>query len=139
MLVIDSNIFVSALDPVDRFHTECKPLFDRVIRFEVEAVCPASVLVEVTSVLRRRMGSAEIARYVWRNLRKLPSVHWLEMSLEVAERMCEIVSRTGLRAGDAAVLQVAVDLGVPLVTKDREFWEKRLAGVLLFEPAELER
>jgi predicted nucleic acid-binding protein len=61
------------------------------------------------------------------------------MSLEVAERMCEIVSRTGLRAGDAAVLQVAVDLGVPLVTKDREFWEKRLAGVLLFEPAELER
>lgn len=46
---------------------------------------------------------------------------------------------TGLRAGDSAVLQVAEELGVPLVTKDREFWERRLPGVLLFEPAELSR
>lgn len=61
------------------------------------------------------------------------------MSLDVAERICEIVARTGLRAGDGAVLQIAEELGVPLVTKDREFWEKRLPGVLIFEPAELTR
>jgi predicted nucleic acid-binding protein len=55
----------------------------------------------------------------------------------VEARICEIVVRTGLRAGDAAVLQVAEELGVPLITKDKEFSEKRLPGVLLLEPSEL--
>ncbi len=136
-LVFDSNVFVSALDPNDMFHSECRPLFEKLLRFEVESVSPIWVLVEAASVLRRRVQSDVIVRHVWMNLARLPSIHWLEITSDAAERACEIVARTGLRAGDAIVVQVAEELGVPLVTKDKEFWRKRLPGVLLFQPGEL--
>ena len=51
--VIDSNIFVSGLDPKDIFHSECYPVFEKILTFEIEAICPALVLVEVVCVIRR--------------------------------------------------------------------------------------
>lgn len=50
-LVIDSNIFVSALDHNDVFHSECYSVIERLLSREIEAVCPLLVLVEVTCVL----------------------------------------------------------------------------------------
>jgi len=47
-LVVDSNIFVSALDPKDSFHGECYPILKKILTFEIEAICPLLVLVEVT-------------------------------------------------------------------------------------------
>jgi hypothetical protein len=32
-LVIDSNIFVSSLDPSDIFHNECWPIFQKLLKF----------------------------------------------------------------------------------------------------------
>jgi predicted nucleic acid-binding protein len=42
-----------------------------------------------------------------------------------------------LKGGDAIVLQVAEEFGVPLLTKDKEMKAKAPAGVLVFEPNEL--
>jgi predicted nucleic acid-binding protein len=56
-LVVDSNIFISSLDPKDIFHSECYPIFERILNFEIEALCPALVLVETTCVIRRRTKS----------------------------------------------------------------------------------
>ncbi len=58
-LVVDSNIFVSSLDPKDIFHSECYPVFERILAFEIEALCPALVLVETTCVIRRRTSSED--------------------------------------------------------------------------------
>jgi len=137
-LVIDSNIFISSLDPKDIFHSECYPIFERIIRFEIEALCPVLVLVETTCVIRRRTNNEEAARNIYRSLTSLPSINWLDIALAVAERACLLGARTGLKGGDTLVLQVAEEYGIPLLTKDKEMKAKAPAGILVYEPIDLD-
>ena len=85
-LVVDSNVFVSSLDPKDVFHKECYPILEKILTFEIEALCPTLVLVEVVCALRRRTNSESLAIAVYKNLSQLPPINWLEINLEVAQR-----------------------------------------------------
>ena len=136
-LVVDSNIFISSLDPKDIFHSECHPIFERVVKFEIEALCPALVLVETVCVIRRRTNSEDAARNIYKSLSSLPSIIWFDVTLAVAERTCLLGTRTGVKGGDAIVLQVAEEYGIPLLTKDKEMKDKAPAGILVFEPKDV--
>lgn len=136
-LVIDSNILISSLDPKDCFHAECYPIFKMILNFDIEGLCPALVLIETTCVLRRRTNDEDVAAAVYRNLARLPSLNWLDITLDVAERASMLGVKTGLRGGDAIVLQVAEQYGIPLLTKDKEMKEKAPKGILVFEPEDL--
>ena len=46
---------------------------------------------------------------------------------------------TGLKGGDALVLQVAEEFGVPMLTKDKEMKDKAPAGMIVFQPNEVPR
>ncbi len=136
-LVIDSNIFISSLDPKDVFHAECYPVFEKVLSSEIEPLCPAIVLVETTCVIRRRTNSESMAMAIYKSLKQIPSISWLDITPEATERACILGSKTGLKGGDAIVLQVAEYYGIPLLTKDKELKNKALKGILILEPAEL--
>lgn len=136
-LVIDSNILVSSLDPKDVFHFECYPIFERLLGFEIEAFCPVTVLIETICALRRRINSEEIACGICKDLTHLPSINWLDVSLEVAERACVLGAKTRLKGGDAIVLQVAEHYGIPILTKDKEMKKRASKGILVFEPIDL--
>ncbi|MGC8783845.1 MAG: type II toxin-antitoxin system VapC family toxin [Armatimonadota bacterium] len=136
-LVIDSNIFVSALDPNDVFHSDCYPVIERLLSREVEAVCPLLVLVEVTCVLRRRTGSEPLARSVLRSLLQWPSIEWLDITREAAEHAAALGARTGVRAGDALILRVAEQYDIPLLTKDKEMKQKRPESVQVIDTSDM--
>lgn len=136
-LVIDSNIFVSSLDPEDIFHDECYPILEKILTFEIEALCPSLVLVETTCVLRRRTNSEQIAVAIYKNLAQMPAINWLDINLEVAERASMLGAKTRLRGGDTIVLQVAEQYGIPLLTKDREIKQKSPKNIMVLEPTEI--
>ncbi len=136
-LVVDSNIFISSLDPKDVFHSECYPIFEKIVKFEIEALCPVLVLVETVCVIRRRTNSENTARSVYKSLSSLPSINWFDVTLAVAERACLLGAKTGLKGGDAIVLQVAEEYGIPLLTKDKEMKGKAPTGILVFEPSDV--
>ncbi len=136
-LVVDSNIFISSLDPKDIFHSECYPIFERIVKFEMEALCPALVLIETVCVIRRRTNSENAAHSVYKSLSSLPSINWFDITLAVAERACLLGIKTGLKGGDAIVLQVADEYGIPLLTKDKEMKNKAPTGILVFEPGDV--
>jgi len=46
-------------------------------------------------------------------------------------------TQTGLKGGDALVLQVAEQYGIPLLTKDKELKAKAPKGIIVFEPVDL--
>lgn len=46
-------------------------------------------------------------------------------------------AKTGLRGGDAIVLQAAEQYGIPLLTKDKEMKQKSPKGILVLEPSEI--
>jgi len=136
-LVVDSNIFVSSLDPKDIFHSECYPLFEKILNLEIKAFCPTLVLVETACVICRRTNSQEVARKIYKNLAFLPSINWLDITLEVAERACMLGINSGLKGGDAIILQVAEQYNIPILTKDKEITEKAPKNIKVFEPANL--
>jgi len=107
------------------------------LNLEIEALCPSLVLVEVTCVLRRRTNSEDVAIAVYKNLAQLPAINWLDITVEVAERACMLGSRTGLKGGDAIVLQVAEQYGIPLLAKDKEIKQKSPKGIIVHEPSEI--
>jgi predicted nucleic acid-binding protein len=67
----------------------------------------------------------------------LPSINWFDVTLAVAERACQLGIKTGLKGGDAIVLQVADEYSIPLLTKDKEMKNKAPAGILVFEPGDV--
>ncbi len=77
------------------------------------------------------------ARLVYKNLSAVPSINWFDITLAVAERACVLGAMTGLKGGDALVLQVAEEFGVPLVTKDKEMKDKAPAGMIVLQPNEV--
>lgn len=111
-------------------------LFEKILTFEIEALCPSLVLVEVTCVLRRRTNSENLAVAIYKNLSQMPAINWLDITLEVAERASMLGAKTGLRGGDTIVLQVAEQYGIPLLTKDKEIKQKPPKGILVLEPSE---
>jgi len=136
-LVIDSNVFISSLDPKDIFHTECYPILEKILTFEIEALCPSLVLVETTCVLRRRTNSEQVAVAIYKNLAQMPAINWLDINLEVAEWASMLGAKTGLRGGDTIVLQVAEQYGIPLLTKDKEIKQKSPKDIMVLEPKEI--
>lgn len=136
-IVIDSNIFVSSLDPSDMFHNECWPIFQKLLKYELEALCPTLVLIETICVIRRRTNNNILSIKVYQNLIKIPSINWLDINIDVAVRACMLGSLTGLKGGDTVVLQVAEQYGIPLLTKDKEIKRKSPGEILIFEPADL--
>lgn len=135
--VIDSNIFISALDPKDIFHSECYQIIEKLLTLEIEAVCPSIVLVEITCVIRRRTSSEALAVAVYRNLSMMPGINWLDINLDVAQRASMLCAKSGLKGADAIVLQVAEQYGIPILTKDKEFKEKAPENILVLEPSEI--
>jgi len=81
-LNVYSNIFISSLDPSDRFHLECYPIFEKILNFEIEVICPVLVLVETICALRRRTNNEKLAHEYYRNLAFLPSINWLDITIE---------------------------------------------------------
>ena len=136
-IVVDSCIFISSLDRNDIFHSECYPIFGKIVNLEIDALCPAIVLAETICALRRKTNSEEIALRVYRNLAFLPGIKWLDISINAVERACFLGVKTGLKGGDAIVLQVAEQYNIPLLTKDKEIKEKSPKHILVFDPTEL--
>ncbi len=119
------------------FYSECYPIFEKILNLEIEALSPTLVLVETACVLRRRINNEEIAHRIYKSLALLPSINWLDITLEVAERACMLGVQIGLRGGDAIVLQVAEQYGIPLLTKDKEMKEKAPKNILVLEPGDM--
>jgi predicted nucleic acid-binding protein len=131
-LVVDSNILVGGLDPKDALHQQCLPVLEHIVAGDIEAICPILVLVETTCALRRRT-TVDVAFNVKEALAHLPSILWLDINADVAERACLLGIQTGLRGADALVLQVAEQHGIPLVTMDQEIHEKAPSSIFVLE------
>ena len=116
---------------------KCYPIFEKIVNREIEALCPVFVLAETTCALRRKTNSEEIALRIYKSLVFLPGIKWLNISIDVVEKACLLGIKTGLKGGDAIVLQVAEQYNIPILTKDKEIKEKSPKHIFVFEPTDL--
>ncbi len=120
LLTLDSSVIVAALRDGEPFHFECLRVLRQVREGRHDTVQPLSVLVEVTAAIRRRTGSTDLADRVYRDLRGLGSMRFVELDASRADRAAWLAQRMGLRGMDALVVQVAEEFGSALITLDGE-------------------
>lgn len=122
--VFDSNIFISALDPNDIFHSKAKPLLTRLQAHDIELYEPALVLIEVSAALHRRTKQPDTVRRVFNDLLHHESINWVDVTLETIIETNEIAIETSLRGADAVIVHVADSFELPLVTQDGEITQR---------------
>ncbi len=136
-IVIDTNIFVSSLDEKDIFYSECYPIFEKLLDSEIEAICPLIILVETICAIRRRINNTDITFEIYKNLIDLPSIKWLEITMDMAGQVCLWGNKTGLKGGDAIILHVAHSYNIPLLTMDKEIKIKAPKDILIYTPVDI--
>jgi predicted nucleic acid-binding protein len=138
-VVLDSNVFVSAFDPKDTAHSLCLPVLESVLAGSLEVVCPKLVLIETVCALNRRVGDSAVSVSIAHELARMPTIAWCDLDLDMTRRACQLGVSTGLRGGDAIVMQVAEDSGLPLVTEDKEIKLRAPQRVAVISSLELMR
>lgn len=136
-LVIDSNIFVSSLEPKDIFHNQCLPIFKKILKNKIEAVCPLIILAETICILRRRTDDEILSMDVYKALSRLPSIEWLSLSIDMVEKACILGCKNSLKGADAIVLHTAEHYGIPLLTNDKEIKSRTPKNIIVITPLEL--
>ena len=136
--VLDTSVAVSWF-----FEAEAGAYTDAVLESltEWEAVVPSLWPLEVANVLlvaerRRRCSEAEAVRFI-ELLESLPIAVDDDTARRALHGTYQLAREHALTAYDAAYLELAMRLGVPLVTLDRQLAEAAVkAGVTIFRKME---
>jgi len=136
-LVIDASVAVAWV-----FEDETNPYTEGVLEFLAQgnAVVPSIWFLEVGNALvvaerRGRLKEAETTRFLF-ILSQLPITVEVESVTQVFGSTVQLARRYGLSTYDAAYLDLAVRLGVPLATQDGELRHAAsLCGVKIFTPS----
>jgi len=125
LLTLDSSVIIASIREQEPKHKECKKLMESVVSGENTVVVPYTVLIEVTSAIRRRTGSKNLAEIVRTNMESMDSIYFVELVKSDAREAAGISAETGVKGMDAIVIQAAKSNSSYLVTLDGEM--ERLA------------
>jgi predicted nucleic acid-binding protein len=121
VLTIDSNVWVAAYDPHDRFHEASTAFLRAALDRGRSFTGPAFVAVEAACALARRTGDAAVGRRAYDELRANPSLALEPLTPEFLAATVRLGTERGLRAADAMYAAAAERTGTTLVS-----WEDEL-------------
>jgi predicted nucleic acid-binding protein len=136
MSVVDASVWVSLLATDDVNHEATRQWFDREIAEGARFTAPSLVLVEVAGAMTRRTGAASAGVAAAARVRVLAELELVPLIVDAAERAATIAAGYVLRGADAVYVALASELGVPLITWDRQQRERSSAVVRAVSPAD---
>jgi len=135
--VVDASVWVSRFVARDAFHTPSRRWLGTVLAAQTIVAAPALLLPEVGGALARQTGRPDLALRALALLQGIPNVRFAFIEAGLARSAAELAAELRLRGADAVYVSLANKLGVPLVTWDKEQWERGAARVETLTPAEL--
>ena len=135
-MVIDASVWISSLLTGDVNHTRTLTWLRRQIAATTSLFAPMLFLSEVSGGVVRRTGRPRLARRVLNDLLAAPTLRLVPVDEHLARSAADLAIELRLRGADALYVAVARDLGIPLVTWDREQRERAGAVVATFTPAD---
>ena len=125
--VVDASVWVSRLLTLDIHHARSRSWLDRRMTEGALLIAPALMPPEVAGAVARRTGEAALATRAVEEILRLPALRVVSLDENLAELAASLAARLALRGADAVYVAVAHQLGLPLVTWDREQRERAAA------------
>ncbi len=120
MLTLDTNVWIAAYDPRDRFHNESTVFLATLARRQMKLYGPAFVTVEAGCALARRAQNTQAGIQAVRRLSAYPLLTLLPTNELLLTTAGELGARYLIRGADALFVAAAVLSGAPLVSWDQE-------------------
>ena len=133
MFVVDASVWVARFVLADAHHRTSLAWLSAQIDADESLIMPSAALPEVAGAIARRTGFDGDALNAIEAIRRLPNTTLVDIDTPLAERASKIATHQRLRGADALYVVVAYEIGVPLITWDRE---QRLRGSAIVTTAE---
>jgi predicted nucleic acid-binding protein len=137
MSVVDASVLVSVSYDRDTFHEQSLAWLQRHIGSGAIIVAPLLVLSEVSGPVARQTGEAQQGYHAIQHLRSLPNLYLVPLDENLAESAGRFAAELRLRGADAVYVALAAQLGLPLISWDREQLERGAARASVMRPDEL--
>jgi len=132
--VVDASVWVSRFVVGDVRHEPSRLWLAALVQSDAAIAAPALLLPEVAGAIARRSGRPELAMQALSLLQRLPHMRLVSIDADLAQRAGRLAADLGLRGADAVYVSLAHQLGVPLVTWDREQRERSAASIEVLQP-----
>jgi len=136
MRVVDASVWVSRLVPQDVHHSASRRYLEERAAAGGPLVAPVLLLAEVAGAIARRTGAPEPGRRALEGLLRFPGLRLVTVDRHLGQEMARLAANLQLRGADAAYVAVAIRLGLPLVTWDREQALRAASRIPVLTPEE---
>ena len=136
MRVVDASVWVSRLVPQDVHHSASRRYLEERATAGDLLVAPVLLLAEVAGAIARRTGAPEPGRRALEGLLRFPGLRLVTVDRHLGQEMARLAANLQLRGADAAYVAVAIRLGLPLVTWDREQALRAASRIPVLTPEE---
>lgn len=120
VVAVDTSAWVSRILASDGNHEAASAWLDKHIADGGSLVAPELLVVEVAAAIGRQTGRVSMARRFAHKLYDWPIMSLVPIDTTLLKQSADIAASLRLGAGDAVYAAVAAQLGVPLVTFDKE-------------------
>jgi predicted nucleic acid-binding protein len=127
--VVDASVWVSRFVPQDVHHSVSRLWLERHAAAGDPLVVPVLALPEVAGAIARRVDDASLAHQALQAVLRLPMLRLVDVEARLARSAAQLAADHALRGADAVYVALALELGLPLVTLDRE--QRNRASVVL--------
>ena len=133
MIVVDASVWVAYLLPQDRWHTLSVRFLDPVLDAGTIMVVPTIFLVEVSASVARQTQPANGLR-VRDRLQDIDLFQWVPIDDALASAAAQFGAELQIRGADSIYATIAEQLGLPLVSWDRNHLERATARIIVYTP-----
>ncbi len=134
VVAVDASAWVSRILASDGNHAAARAWLDKHIADGGSLVAPELLVVEVAAAIGRQTGRVAMARQFAHRLYDLPVMSLVPTDTALLKQSADMAASLRLRAGDAVYAAVAAQLGVPLVTFDKELLVRTKGVITAIRP-----
>lgn len=134
MVVVDASVWVSWLRLPDVNHNASHLWIEHYITKGGMLVAPTLLAIEVAAAISRQTGQIVQAKEAVKSLYSLNAMCVISIDLTLVQTAVDIAADLQLRAGDVTYVAVAHQLGISLVSWDKEQLERSSRLITTYTP-----
>jgi predicted nucleic acid-binding protein len=134
---IDASVFINAFIPSEIGHQKSKALLNFLKSEGIPMIAPTLLLPETAAAISRVYNDKKLAIRFAEQLRAIPQILFVPLDDLLSRQSIGTAANFQLRGSDAVYVSVALRYACPLVTLDREQYDRAAPALKTYYPEQL--